>query len=145
MFKKILVATDGSDYGKKAVEVAAEMAATASGELTILTVVPPLVGPQAMNSAGLMLDEEVVQVIRDNYSQILHEAGESCAKWAVPKVETKLEAGPVAQVIVAQAELGNFNLIVVGSRGHSQAYSVFLGSVSDRVNHLAKTSVLVVR
>ncbi len=145
MFKKILVATDGSDYGEKAVEVAAEMAANSNGELLILTVVPPLVWPQAMNSGAFVMDGEVIQMIRDSYSQILHEARESSFKWAVPKVETKLEDGPVAQVITQQAEVGNFDLIVMGSLGHSQAYSVFLGSVSDRVSRLAKTSVLVVR
>lgn len=54
-------------------------------------------------------------------------------------------AGPVAEVILAQAEAGGVAVIVVGSRGRSGTGSTILGSVSSRLAHHAQQPLLVVR
>lgn len=54
-------------------------------------------------------------------------------------------AGPVAGVIMAQAEAAGVAVIVVGSRGRSGGGSALLGSVSSRLAHGAQRPLLVVR
>jgi nucleotide-binding universal stress UspA family protein len=53
--------------------------------------------------------------------------------------------GRPADVIVQEAEESGADLIVVGTRGHGAARSLFMGSVSTNVVHHAPCDVLVVR
>jgi nucleotide-binding universal stress UspA family protein len=59
--------------------------------------------------------------------------------------ETEMRAGRPAEEIVAFAEEGLFDLLIIGSRGHSKLGNVILGSVSQEVVRAAKCPVLVVR
>ncbi|MGI0083807.1 MAG: universal stress protein [Nitrososphaerales archaeon] len=47
--------------------------------------------------------------------------------------------------MTAQAEKGEYDLIVVGSRGYGRLRSLFLGSVASSVADSSKTNVLIVR
>jgi nucleotide-binding universal stress UspA family protein len=60
------------------------------------------------------------------------------------KVDKKLEFGVPSDVIVEVAEKGNFDLIILGSRGLGKVKRFLLGSVSDDVSHKAKCSVLII-
>ena len=60
-------------------------------------------------------------------------------------MKIQLEFGNPAETIIEIAEKGNYDLIVVGSRGLSSVKRFFLGSVSDDISHHAKCSVLIVR
>jgi len=51
--------------------------------------------------------------------------------------------GSPSAVLSELAESGRYDLLVVGSRGMAGARRL-LGSVPDRVSHLARTSVLIV-
>ena len=79
VFSKVLVAYDGSDPSKRALDHAAKMAAMFEGELIILTVVPKVsvpvysnaeLGAQAMDIASLQ------ERMRENYSQSIKKAEE---------------------------------------------------------------------
>jgi nucleotide-binding universal stress UspA family protein len=59
-------------------------------------------------------------------------------------VTSKLMAGPAAEVIAERAEEGQFDLLVVGSRGRNMIASALLGGTSHRIIHLSKKPVLVV-
>jgi nucleotide-binding universal stress UspA family protein len=59
-------------------------------------------------------------------------------------VTTVIGRGAPADAILARAEAGNHDLIVMGSRGHGPAASALLGSVSQHVLHHSRVPVLIV-
>jgi len=64
---------------------------------------------------------------------------------AAPRIETLIRPGsPADEIVDAAKELGA-DMIVIGSRGWGEIRSVLLGSVSERVLHLARCPVLIVR
>jgi nucleotide-binding universal stress UspA family protein len=76
--------------------------------------------------------------------QALQSAVEAMAPYGV-KPALRSEWGRPSDVICNIGEQEQFDLTVVGSSGMGQVAGIFLGSVSDRVVHRAKTPVLVVR
>ena len=127
---KILVAIDGSESAEKALEYAVQLAKKHKAKITLLNV---------GESKLFGLKPEVARKIGES---ILSDAA---AKVKGLKLDTQLEFGNPAETIIEVAEKGNYDLIVVGSRGLSSVKRFFLGSVSDDVSHHAKCSVLIVR
>lgn len=60
------------------------------------------------------------------------------------KVDKRLVFSVPLDSIVEAAEKGNHDLIVLGSRGLGATRRFLLGSVSDDVSHVAKSSVIIV-
>ena len=60
-------------------------------------------------------------------------------------VSTKLDMGHPAEKIIQTAENGNFDLIVMGSRGLSGVKKLMFGSVSARVADKATCPVVIVK
>ena len=127
---KILVAIDGSESAEKALEYAVQLAKKHKVKVTLLNV-------QESKLFGLK-----PKVVREVGEHVLSEAA---AKVKGLKLNTQLEFGNPAETIIEVAEKGNYDLIVVGSRGLSSVKRYFLGSVSDDIIHHAKCSVLIVR
>ncbi|MEM3521533.1 MAG: universal stress protein [Candidatus Bathyarchaeia archaeon] len=141
MFKKILVPVDGSEDSKKALKYALDIANKYNSRLTALYVVSKRVyahihelGVLAMLTNELELEGE----------KILEEA-QGLAKLLGLSIETKLVHGFPAEEILNMAEKENYDLIVIGGKGLSGVKTFFLGSVSDKVTHHAKCSVLIVK
>jgi nucleotide-binding universal stress UspA family protein len=127
---KILVAIDGSESAKKALEYAVQLAKKHKAKVTLLNV---------GESKIFGLKPEVARKIGES---ILFDAASEVKEL---KLNTQLEFGNPAETIIEVAEKGNYDLIVVGNRGLSSVKRFFLGSVSDDVSHHAKSSVLIVR
>ena len=145
---KILIATDGSQFGSRAVAKAGAVIATQStAEVMVLTAYEV---PAPVMSAPFVpmpvYSQEIVDELRRKAVQIAENActgielGFPNAK-AAPKVVMD-EPG---SAIVAAAKDWNADLIVVGSHGHGFLGRMVLGSVSDFVVHNAPCSVMVVR
>lgn len=61
------------------------------------------------------------------------------------KASYVFKAGPAADVIVAQAEKGDYDLLMLGSHGHGSFANLVLGSVATKVLARCKTPALLIR
>jgi nucleotide-binding universal stress UspA family protein len=142
--KKILVATDGSEKSKHAMEQAASLAKAFDAEITVISVSQDTqfyIGDQTFGSGHMfVLQEDIEKAVK----QILKRASEFFAEKGL-EVKTVLGKGYPADVICETAEEGDFDVIVLGSRGLGSIKGFILGSVSSRVAHHCKRSVMIVK
>lgn len=155
MFEKILVALDGSEHSRRALENAIGIAERFNGRLTLLHVysvtVPPVMMPEpsTLTPSGVPVVtpaevSRIVDAAKEVGKRILEDGGEKAKEQGVT-VETMLKEGNTVQEIVRAAKEGDFNLIVMGVRGISKIRELLLGSVSDGVIKQASCPVLVVK
>lgn len=152
MTETILLAIDGSEHGWKALEVAGDLAASRAARVVALHVVPVEVMPDELRRfaevEGLPLEEEYA---RWHDSRMLGDALTREAEKRLKErnglstVTGRVVEGPVVGGIIEAAQEEGATMIVMGSRGLSDAAGLFLGSVSHRVSHLAACTVVVVK
>ncbi|MEL9990390.1 MAG: universal stress protein [Thermoproteus sp.] len=141
MFKRILVAYDGSQHAKRALEVAIDMAKRYGAKIYVVEVV------DTATILGLSMGPvppDVLDSIREKAKADLAEAKAKVQSEGV-EVETVMLEGDPAGAIVDYSERIGADIIVTGSRGLSTIKRVFLGSVSTGVVTHAKKPVLVVK
>jgi nucleotide-binding universal stress UspA family protein len=127
---KILVPVDGSENSRKAFEHAVTLARETDSKMMLMNVMDPtfhMVQPELSLEIG---------------SKILSQAAD---KAEGVKVDRRLEPGEPAETIIRIAQDEDFDLIVMGSRGHGAMKRWLLGSVSDHVAHHTDRSVLLVK
>ena len=140
--KKILVAVDGSEYSKKALLKAKEIATVMGSEVAILNVVGPY--KKDMYIDNIELDEAIGGIALKVSNDILKSSKEIFADFN-GVVTTSHVSGDPAEKIINMAEEGNFDLVIMGSRGSGLFTRTLLGSVSNKVVHHVNTSVLIVK
>lgn len=133
---KILLATDGSTNSFKAAEKAAGLAGPLQAEVTVISVIKDI--PIST------LPEEIYKAIKDNTQEMLEKTKEFLKEKGV-EAEVLSYQGDPGNVICEVAEKGAYDLIVMGSSGLGSIEEFFLGTVSNKVVHRAKTSVLIVK
>lgn len=153
MFKRILVAIDGSEPSKRALGYAVEIAERWDAELLMLTVIPRVMlpvfsdegfGATPLASAAGFGDYQ--ERLRRLYEDVLRGAMEEVrAEHPGLKLRTRLEEGRPSTTIVKVAEEEDVDLIVIGSRGIGGITGWILGSTSRKVVDLCKKPVLVVK
>jgi nucleotide-binding universal stress UspA family protein len=137
--KRIVIAYDGSDGGREALEQGLQLARSARAFATVVYVrhAPlPIVGDPFY---GRALSKELHRG-RD----VLTEARLYAAAYAIVP-ETDLLEGDPAEQILELARARGADLIVVGSRGRGAIAEALLGSVSQAIVHDADRPVLVAR
>jgi nucleotide-binding universal stress UspA family protein len=134
--KSIVVAYDGSEASKRALERTAELANGAA--VTVVSAVHII--PAGGRSMGA-IDEDEVEERRDE----LTEAASYLKGKGIHAQTVELRTTDVADAIVEHAKEGGADLIVVGTGEKSLAERIMLGSVSSKVVHEAPCDVLVVR
>ena len=147
MYKRILVATDGSALSKKAVASAIELAATCGAELIALKVVPRY--PQAYFEGSIPLSTEEISRIETQWTesaQVQLAAVEKAAKakGVVSKVIT-VKSDVVSDAIIAAAKKQKADLIVMASHGRKGIKRLLLGSETQQVLTHSHVPVLVLR
>jgi nucleotide-binding universal stress UspA family protein len=145
---KILLATDGSDCSKAAVNSVAERPWPAGSEVKILSVMEIPYAPTT--EAWVMPDsyyKELERVARGQAESAVKDAVERfrSGKAAGIEIVTKVISGAPREVILDEAESWDADLIVLGSHGYKGWQRFLLGSVSHAVATHAHCSVEIVR
>jgi nucleotide-binding universal stress UspA family protein len=140
MYKKMLVAFDGSEGAKRALAVGLGMARIHQAELWVLAVEEKL--PRF--SATIDEVKEEKEFADRHYGALLAEASRQ-AQEAGAEMKPLLRAGHAAKTIVEVAGEGAFDLVVVGHTGLSEVWARLLGTTAERVSRHAPCSVLIVR
>jgi len=139
LFSRILVAVDGSESSKKAVDKSVFLAQKCNSKLYVVHVV--LDWEYGGDSAATF---ELIDELRARGTELLQQ----CKKQALQsnvQVETVLEQGDYSHEIIEVAKRKDCDLIIMGSRGMSPIKELLLGSVSLKVMHHASCPVMVVR
>ncbi|TRZ48642.1 MAG: universal stress protein [Dehalococcoidia bacterium] len=145
LYKKILIAMDGSEHAKHALNYALESAVKWSAELIILTIVPPISPLVYSSEFNAPYIPELEDALRESHQRILNEAANTVKnKQPDMKVETRLEEGRPSDVIVEVAKEEDVDLIVLGSRGMGGIVD-FLGSTSRHVVEACTKPILIVK
>lgn len=127
--ERVLVAADGSRASKRATAAGVRLARAWDLPATVLHVFEHL----AYGTTG------------EVQGQVDRAFGPADAGWTDTRVAYDLDLGVPAERIVDVAAQARAGLVVMGSRGLGRLRSLVAGSVSNRVAHEAKASVLLVK
>jgi nucleotide-binding universal stress UspA family protein len=137
MFSKIVLALDGSEPSDRVLPVAQEVAAPGSVRIDIVHVREVMPG----RAGGLTVradENELEAKVRDQAKEL------SAAGYDTHlHVEATVSGGP-AQVIATVAGQVQADVIVIGTRGHAPVAGLLLGSVTQRLLHIAPCPVLAI-
>jgi nucleotide-binding universal stress UspA family protein len=136
MFKKILLASDGSEHAIRAAEKAVYLASANTGStIEIIYVIDASTSkadvlhstnPEQSRKQRLLKTEDILEKSNTDYKvTVLHG-----------------EAGPT---IVDYTNKNKFDLVVIGSRGLNTLQEMVLGSVSHKVAKRVDCPVLIVK
>lgn len=139
---KILIPIDGSEHSKKALEKAKTLGAALKADITILNVLNPSVDLRTMQNRTFY--DEINKNSKLRAQEIIDDGMKLLSDYP-GKVESVSKVGDAVSEIISFAEDGNFDLVIMGSRGAGLFSRTLLGSVSDKVIHHIKTSVLIVK
>jgi nucleotide-binding universal stress UspA family protein len=153
MYKKILIAFDGSESSKHALDHGVSIAHLAKAEVSILSVVPRILMPvfpdEGFGAAPITAAQDMTEYqekMKDIYAASLKEAEKDIARtYPELMVTTKLMEGRPSSTIVEEAENQNVDLLIIGSRGLGGITGWILGSTSRRVVESCTVPILVVK
>ena len=141
LYKKILIATDGSEYTKNSIEYGVELAKNTQAKLHVIYVI------DTAAFASIPMD-----AAWESMYELLKQEGDEATKYVAEKAESEgLEVeritveGHPAEEIIKYAEKNSMNLIVMGTLGKSGLDRFLLGSVAEKVVRASKIPVLIVR
>jgi len=140
MFKKILIAYDGSRHAKEAATLAGDLARSLNKE-TIVWIVT-IMDPSPWEMGEPYLSQYIEQHTKAGQDLILE-----ATALIGPDVElhSELLFGSPAESILQVAETRNCDLIVMGTRGFGLLEGLLLGSQAQKVISHARCPVLVVK
>jgi nucleotide-binding universal stress UspA family protein len=140
MFKRILVAYDGSEGAKKALKTAIDLAKLYGAELHSISVEEHL--PHYAATVGEVLEAKAEK--NGYFAKLIEEAKEMADREGVI-LHTKVVAGHEVETIVDYAKERRFDLVVIGFMGHSRVYDRVWGSTSQNLTRLVPCTVVVVK
>ena len=131
-----MLALDGSEGSRHAIPLAVELARRDNAKLVVVHVEEEIIGK---GGGPILATEDEVQ------DEIRKKAQELSASGVETSVEMRsvMLGGPAHAIEDVAAEAGA-DLIVAGTRGHSPVAGLLLGSVTQRLLHIARRPVLAV-
>ena len=140
MFRKVLVAYDGSDGAKAALRIGVGLAKSLGSELHSISVEEHL--PHYAVSVG-EIQEAKDRV--DEYFRILTKEARDQAGLNGVELQTAIRQGHEVEMIVNYAKEGAFNLLLAGYHGHSRIFERVMGSTAQSIIRLSPCSVLLAK
>ena len=141
MFRNILVSVDGSTHAQRALDEAIDIARAGNGRITLLTAVnqPPAWAASSMAAgaaaiSALDLEREAVQVMRHAVCRVPDDL----------PVTTLISRRPIRSALMKAVASGDYDLLVMGSRGRRALAASVLGSVSHYALNHVPIPVLIV-
>lgn len=137
MFKRILVATDGSPIIERELLYAAHFARVEPAELVVLHAYAPPTQYESYDGYEALLEQHramALTVVRDAVDELRADGVEA---------KGEVRAGAAPEAIIAAAAEHDVDLIIMGTRGASDLREM-LGSVSAQVLRYARCPVLQV-
>ena len=136
MFETIVVGLDGSEGSRRALELAVRLAREGEAKLVLAHIEERILGK---GGGPMHADEEEV------LAGVRREAEALASQGVDTSVEaTSVMLGGPAHDIEAIADRAGADLIVVGTRGSTPVTGLLVGSVTQRLLHIAKRPVLAV-
>jgi len=147
MYKRILVATDGSKLSKLAVDHAIGLADITGAEVVALKVVPRY--PQTYFEGGVALAASEVAKIEKQWQEeamtAVNAVKDAGQKRAVKVKPITVKSDLIAEAIISAAKRNKCDLIVMASHGRKGLKRLLLGSETQQVLTHSHTPVLVLR
>lgn len=139
---KILLAVDGSSYTQRMLDyVAAHKDMFGPGHDYAAVTVVPQVPPHVTH----FIDRRTLsQYYGDEAAKVLGPV-QAFAKQQGWRLEALQPVGHAGELIAKTAEAGQFDLVLMGSHGHSSLGNLLLGSVATRVLASCKVPTLIIR
>ncbi len=147
MYKKIMVATDGTKLSRKAVEAASQLAAELKAVLTIVRIVPSYPKTFLDGSSVLSIKEmddfekELTQRAQASLDQLV----ESTVDKHISVNTVVTRSSNVSDALLKVARKSKADLIVMASHGRGGVKRVLVGSETLQVLTHSETPVLVIR
>ena len=132
VFSKLIVGYDGSPHSDKALSLAVEIAKRFNSKITLVHVVPYTYVGKA-SEEDLKKGEEVLR------------KGVKKVKELGVEFDSRLVEGDPAEKMAEIALNEGYDAVVVGSRGLGGFKELLLGSVSHKLTHHAKCTVIITR
>ena len=146
MYKRIMVAVDGSETGERALNEAIRLAIELQGQLHIVHALEPV---NVSWDAELPDPIDIWDIMTRSGTEILRRA-EVAARAAGVKFDTKLIeitmlGQRIPEAIASEADTWTADLIVIGTHGRRGLSRLLLGSVAEGVVRVASKPVLLIR
>jgi nucleotide-binding universal stress UspA family protein len=139
MFKKILIANDGSEGAARALSAAIKLAKEQEAELHMISV-------EEMPRFPASIDEIIEEKAEANhvYEAVMSRSVAQAQAAGIKLYPHVLVGHPVSS-IAEFIEQEGFGLLVIGYMGHTALYNRIIGSTTDRLVEHAPCNVLVVK
>ena len=173
-FKNILVPIDGSFQSRIAQEMAVFISKLFKSQVTLIHVVPnelETIGktytlrenyapistatgqfPRTLSlpkTRESVFPEELIKKVTERYretgKELLNESALLFNQEGISVNERLVEGNSAAELIMAEARTGNYDLIIMGNSGGENKLDLHLGSVAKQVSLGVKGTVLIVR
>ena len=152
-YKKIMVATDGSEASKNAVSKAIKLSECANAKLIVLSVADTsILDKSLLSTKHFGQEKELVEKLRALINSIYLREAEAVEKdvnkdkrMHKEKVKLIVETGRPADKILEVAKREKVDLLILGAHGWTGVRKYLLGSVSSEVSQKAEQDLIIIR
>ena len=146
MYRKILIATDGSDSSMKSSRHGVKLAKTLGSDVLVLYVINEMAISRILASLARRgsSEEDLRETLKASAEKIVTEVAKMGEASGV-RVEPLIREGDPASRILDAARIEGVDLILMGSHGEGGITRRLIGSVAQKVLNWSDTPVMIVR